>query len=172
MLLSGFLIHGIAPGPLLVTTHPDLFWGLVALMFIGNFFLLIVNLPFVGVFAQLLRTPIEILMPLVAMVVMVGGYVINNSIFDLWLLIVFGVMGYLMRLGNYNFTPMVIGLFLGPTMEKSFQQSMVMLDGNFFALFMRPLAGTMLWLGLAILVAMIARTLWRRKGADPLAPVS
>ena len=171
MLLSGFLIHGIAPGPLLVTSYPDLFWGLIALMFIGNFFLLIVNLPFVGVFAQLLRTPIEILMPLVAMVVMVGGYVINNSIFDLWLLIVFGVMGYLMRLGNYNFTPMVIGLFLGPTMEKSFQQSMVMLDGNFFALFLRPLAGAMLWLGLAILVAMIARTLWRRKGADPLEPV-
>ena len=171
MLLSGFLIHGITPGPMLVTSYPDLFWGLIALMFIGNVFLLIVNLPFVGVFAQLLRTPIEILMPLVAMVVMVGGYVINNSIFDLWLLIAFGVLGYLMRLGNYNFTPMVIGLFLGPTLEKSFQQSMVILDGNPAALFARPLAGTMLGLAVLIALVMLGSHLWRWKSGRPLQPV-
>jgi putative tricarboxylic transport membrane protein len=172
MLLSGFLIHGIAPGPLLVTSYPDLFWGLIALMFIGNVFLLIVNLPFVGIFAQLLRTPIEILMPLVAMVVMVGGYVINNSMFDLWLLIVFGVLGYLMRLGSYNFTPMVIGLFLGPTMEKSFQQSMVMLDGNVLALFTRPLSGIMLSIGVVIALAMVGSAIWGRKVTHSLDPVA
>jgi putative tricarboxylic transport membrane protein len=170
MLLSGFLVHGITPGPLLVTSYPDLFWGLIALMFIGNAFLLIVNLPFVGVFAQLLRTPPQVLMPLVAVVVMVGGYVINNSLFDLWLLIAFGVLGYLMRLGNYEFAPMVIGLFLGPTLEKSFQQSMTMLDGNVLALFERPLSGPMLSAGVVIILAMVGRAIWSWKCGSAPAP--
>jgi putative tricarboxylic transport membrane protein len=157
LLLSAFLIHGITPSPLLISSHADIFWGLVALMFIANVFLLIVNLPFVGVFASLLRTPISILMPLVAVVVLVGGYVINYRFFDLWLLLGFAVLGYVMRLGRYDFTPMVIGLFLGPLIEKSLQQSMVIVDGNPLALFARPLSGTMLSLAVVVIVLAIAR---------------
>jgi putative tricarboxylic transport membrane protein len=161
MLLSGFLIHGITPGPLLVSTHPDLFWGLVASMFIGNLFLLIVNLPFVGVFASLLRTPLHILMPMVALVVMVGAYVLNNSFFDLGVLIVFGIIGYVLRLVGYEFTPMVIGLFLGPAVEKGLMQTMVLVDGNILGLFMRPFSGVMIGLALLFILAKILRTAWK-----------
>ncbi len=164
MLLSGFLIHGITPGPLLVSSHPDLFWGLIASMFIGNLFLLIVNLPFVGVFASMLRTPLHILMPIVALVVMVGAYVLNNSFFDLGVLIVFGVVGYILRLVGYEFTPMVIGLFLGPAVEKGLMQTMVLLDGNIFGLFARPFSGIMIGLALLFITVKCLRGVlrWRR----------
>jgi len=153
MLLSGFLIHGIAPGPMLVSSHPDLFWGLVASMFIGNVFLLIVNLPLIGIFVSILRVPLNILMPLVAVVVMISAYGLSNSVFDVWLVAFFGVFGFVMRLAKFNIIPLVIGLFLGPLVERGLIQSMVLVDGNFVSLLMRPLSGIML--GLAVLVIVV-----------------
>lgn len=161
MLLSGFMIHGITPGPLLMTSYPDLFWGLVASMFIGNVFLLIVNLPFVGVFASLLRTPLSILMPVVALIVAVGAYIINNSFFDVWLLVGFGILGYVARLAHYDLAPMIIGLFLGPTIEKGLHQAMVIVDGDIGALFLRPFSGIMLGLSLGLVALMAFRGLWK-----------
>jgi putative tricarboxylic transport membrane protein len=163
MLLSGFLIHGITPGPMLVSSHPDLFWGLIASMFIGNVFLLIVNLPLIGIFVSILRIPLNILMPLVAILIVIGAYAINNSIFDVWLAVGFGFLGYVLRLAKYNIIPLVIGLFLGPLLERGLVQSMTLVDGSFLKLMERPFSGIML--GIAVLIILFkvaagARTLF------------
>jgi putative tricarboxylic transport membrane protein len=144
MLLSGFLIHGIVPGPNLVNSHPDLFWGLIASMFIGNVLLLVINLPFVGVFASVLRIPLNILMPLVALLVLVGAHFIDNTLFDVALAITFGVVGYALRATDYNVAPLIIGLFLGPLVEKGLIQSMILVDGNPLGLLSRPFSGILL----------------------------
>lgn len=157
ILLSGFLIHGITPGPSLINEHPSVFWGLIASMYIGNVLLLIINLPLVGVFASLLKLPIQIFMPVIAAITFTGAYAVNNSIFDLWLLIIFGVLGYFMRQTEYEPAPLVLGLILGPTIERSLTQSLIMGDGNFLYFFTRPISGTMLGLGVLILVLKVIK---------------
>ena len=144
MLLSGFMIHGITPGPFLIASHPDVFWGLIAGMFIANLFLLIINLPMVGIFASLLAVPLRVLMPIVTMLIVIGAYALRSSLFDVWLAAGFGVVGFLLRKTGYSIVPMVIGLFLGPMIEKGLAQSMTLVDGSFINLMSRPLSGLML----------------------------
>lgn len=152
ILLSGFLMHGIIPGPTLITQYPDLFWGLIASMYIGNVILLIVNLPLVGIFARLLTIPINILMPIVLIITMTGAYSINNSFFDLFLLIVFGVIGFFMKQTGYEPAPLVLGLILGPTLENGLAQGLIMGDGNPWFFLERPISGTILCIGIVLLI--------------------
>ena len=152
ILLSGFMIHGIIPGPTLMEQHSDLFWGLIASMYIGNVMLLIINLPLVGIFASLLKTPVNILMPIVLMITMTGAYSINNSLFDLGLLLVFGVLGFFMKRTGYEPAPLVIGLILGPALETGLTQSLIIGNGDVSTLFMRPISGTILTIGFLIIL--------------------
>lgn len=152
ILLSGFMIHGILPGPSLITQHPDLFWGLIASMYIGNVLLLIINLPLVGVFVQLLRTPINILMPLVTLLTLTGAYSINNSIMDLVWIILFGVLGFFMRRTGFEPTPLVIGLVVGPELERGLVQGLIISDGSIYSLMTRPLSSWILLLGAVIIL--------------------
>ncbi|MCE5286939.1 MAG: tripartite tricarboxylate transporter permease [Pelosinus sp.] len=144
MLLSGFMTHGVIPGPNLITGHPEIFWGLVASMYIGNVLLLIINLPLVGVFASILKIPMQILLPLVIMITLVGAYSINNSIFDLFLVMVFGVLGFHMKRTEYKPAPLIVGLVLGPTMERGLTQGLIIENGSILSFFMRPIAGSFL----------------------------
>lgn len=157
LLLSGFMIHGITPGPTLVSSHPTIFWGLIASMFIGNLFLLIINLPFVGVFASLLKIPLSILMPLVAVITFTGAYAINNSLFDLGLLLMFGLLGYFMKKANYELAPMAIGIFLGPFLEKGLKQGLVISNGSMVELASRPITGTFLFIATLLILISIMR---------------
>lgn len=152
ILLSGFMIHGVIPGPTLVTQHPDLFWGLIASMYIGNVLLLIINLPLVGIFAYLLRTPIHILMPLVLIITITGAYSLNHSIFDLVLLAGFGILGFVMKQAGYEPAPLALGLILGPTLETGLAQGLIIGDGNPWFFLSRPISGTILWCGIALLI--------------------
>ncbi len=163
ILLSAFMIHGIIPGPTLVTQHPDLFWGLIASMYIGNVLLLIINLPLVGIFAYILKTPINILMPVVIMITMAGAYSLNNSIFDLWLLVVFGLLGFFMKRTGYEPAPLAIGLILGPTLEIGLTQGLIIGNGDVWSLFMRPISGAILAIGIALILCNIARWGWKLK---------
>jgi putative tricarboxylic transport membrane protein len=178
LLLTGFLIHGITPGPGLVANHPDLFWGLVASMFIGNAMLLIINLPLVGLFASMLTVPLAYLMPIVSVFVLMGAYFTGYSLFDVGLVIGFGVAAYVLRATGYHMAPLVIGMFLGPLIEKSFAQSMVLQDGNLLSLFARPLSGTMLTIAIAFLILRLAFAAWSSRRAPasavptPEAPAS
>lgn len=152
MLLGGFMIHGITPGPLLVAQHPDIFWGLVASMYIGNGMLLILNLPLVGIFASLIRTPARILMPMIMVLVVVGAYSVNNRMLDVWIMLGAGAAGYALRLLDISPAPLVIGFVLGPFAELYGRQALVMLYGEPGAIFHRPISAVLLALTAAIVL--------------------
>src|SRR6478672_1166102 len=138
ILLAALILWGFKPGPLFIQDSPELFWGLVASMYIGNVLLLILNLPLVAVFAQLLKMPAYAMYPLILGVSVVGVYTSSSSMFQLWLLAAFGLLGYLMRKLDYPTAPLVLGLVLGDAMEKSLRQSLMMSQGS-LSILLRPI---------------------------------
>jgi len=138
ILLGALLIHGVSPGPMMLSEHPDVFWGVIASMYIGNFILLLLNLPFVPFFANLLRIPKRILLPLVMLFCITGMFSVNNSIYDVWLMLFFGVLGYVMRKRCYEAAPLLLALVLGPKMEVAFRQTLMISHGNFSVFVERP----------------------------------
>lgn len=159
MLLGALTIHGVQPGPLLMSQKPEIFWGVVASMYIGNVILLILNLPLVGVFASILRLPQHFLMGLILLLCLVGTYSVNNSFLDLYILIIMGVVGYFLRKLKFDLAPLILGLVLGPMLEKTFRQSLFMSRGDVWVMISRPLTAVLLSVGLA---AMILPPLLRR----------
>ncbi len=154
ILLGGFMIHGISPGPLLMTSNPNLFWGLIASMYVANLMLLVLNLPMVGVFASLLKVPLHILMPIVAVITFTGAYAINYSVFDLGLLLGFGLLGYFLKIAGFELAPLAIGVFLGPAIESGLVQGLTICDGSFLTMLHRPIAGTLLVLTMLMIAYM------------------
>jgi len=130
VLLGAFIMYGIQPGPLLFQNRPDLVWGLVDSMYIGNIMLLILNLPLIGLFVQLLKIPIGILYPLIVAIAAIGAYAINGSILDLYLILFFGVLGYIFDKVDIPVAPLVLSLVLGGIMEQSFRQAMTISGAN------------------------------------------
>ena len=150
MLLGALTIHGVQPGPLLMAQQPEIFWGVVASMYIGNAVLLILNLPLVGVFAQTLRIPQPLLMGLILVLCLVGTFSVNNSLLDIFILIGMGVVGYALRKLSFDMAPLVLALVLGPTLEKTFRQSLYMARGDLWLLISRPATAAMLSAGAAL----------------------
>ena len=130
VLLGAFIMYGIQPGPLLFQNRPDLVWGLVDSMYIGNIMLLILNLPLIGLFVQLLKIPIGILYPLIVAIAAIGAYAINGSVLDLYLILLFGVLGYIFDKIDIPVAPLVLSLVLGGIMEQSFRQAMTISGAN------------------------------------------
>jgi len=152
VLLGALLGLGVTPGPLLITEEPDLFWGLAASMYVGNVFLLLLNLPLVGVFVRALTLPRWFLLPGVAALSFVAVYAVNQSPFDLALMTGFGVVGWLMRKTGFPLAPVILGLVLGPLMEKSLRRAMALSGGEWSVLFDSPIAVTLWALAAASLV--------------------
>src|SRR5262252_4687365 len=152
ILLAALVLWGFKPGPLFIPEHPDLFWGLVASMYIGNVMLLVLNLPLVPLFAQVLRLPVYVLYPLILGVSLVGVYSASGSMFDLGLLLLFGLLGYTMRRLDYPAAPLILGLALGAGMERALRQSLMMSQGSLSILVSRPISAVMLSLALLILL--------------------
>jgi putative tricarboxylic transport membrane protein len=150
ILLAALILWGFKPGPLFIQDSPGLFWGLVASMYIGNVLLLILNLPLVAVFAQLLRLPAYMMYPLILGVSIVGVYTSAGSMFQLGLLCAFGLLGYLMRKLDYPTAPLVLGLVLGDAMEKALRQSLMMSQGSISILF-RPIPSVLLAIAVLLL---------------------
>ena len=138
---------------MLFKEHPQLVWGLIASMYVGNVMLLILNLPLVPLFASLLKLPYRILYPLILGFCVVGVYSIRQSQFDLWLLAIFGLLGYVFRRYDYPLAPVVLGLVLGPLIERSLRQAMVLSNGEFTIFFTRPISATLMIITLVLLVA-------------------
>jgi putative tricarboxylic transport membrane protein len=153
ILLAALVLWGFKPGPLFIPENPALFWGLVASMYIGNLMLLVLNLPLVPLFAQVLKTPAYILYPLILGVSMVGVFSVSGSSFDLALLLAFGLLGYLMRKLDYPPAPLILSLALGAGMERALRQSLMMSEGSVWILVSRPLSAVVLFF--AVLVLMI-----------------
>jgi putative tricarboxylic transport membrane protein len=152
VLLGALILYGIQPGPMLFKEHPQLVWGLIASMYVGNVILLILNLPLVPLFAALLKLPYRILYPLILGFCVVGVYSIRQSQFDLWLLMAFGFMGYVFRRCDYPLAPVVLGLVLGPLIERSLRQALVLSNGEFSILFTRPISAGLMIITLVLLV--------------------
>jgi putative tricarboxylic transport membrane protein len=152
ILLAALVLWGFKPGPLFIPENPALFWGLVASMYVGNVMLLVLNLPLVPLFAQVLRAPVYMLFPVILGISLVGVYSASGSLFDVWLLAGFGLGGYLMRKLDYPSAPLVLGFVLGAPLERALRQSLMMSDGSLSILVTRPVPALMLSLAVLILL--------------------
>ncbi len=152
MLLAALIIQGITPGPLLISERPEVFWGVVASLYIGNVALLILNLPLVGFWISILRIPQSILVALIIMLTLLGAYTINNSTLDLVVLLVMGMVGYFFRKIDFDVSPMVLALVLGPMLESTFRQSLYLNQGDPWIFFQRPISAALLFMLLAIFI--------------------
>ncbi len=170
VLLGALVIHGIQPGPLLMTNQPAVFWGVVASMYIGNFLLLILNLPLVGVFVSILRAPQHVLSTLVLLLCLVGAFSLSNSLLDLWVLVGMGVLGYGFRKLSIDPAPLIVAVVLGPVMERTLRQTLFMAHGDWRLLLFRPLSLTLFLVGALVLLGPpIAAALRRRVLSAPVA---
>jgi len=157
ILLAAFILWGLRPGPLMIQDNPTLFWGLVASMYVGNVMLLVLNLPLIPLFAQILRLPAYMLYPFIFGISIVGVYSVSGSLFDTWMLAVFGLLGYAMRRLEYPSAPLILGFVLGDIMERALRQSLMMSQGDLTILVARPMSATMLVLAALILLAPLFR---------------
>jgi len=164
ILLGALMIHGVVPGPMMISEHPDVFWGVIASMYIGNFILLLLNLPFVPFFASILRIPKKILLPLVMLFCITGMYTVNNSVNDIWLMLSMGVLGYLMRKWVYDAAPLLLALVIGPKMEVAFRQSLMLSHGDFGVFVERPFSLAFLVVTLLFLLVPAFRFIAGRLG--------
>jgi putative tricarboxylic transport membrane protein len=156
VLLGAFLIHGVQPGPLLLREHPDLFWGVVASMYVGNAMLLILNLPLIGLWVQILRVPYGLLFPLILLICVVGVWGVSGNVWDVVLMLAFGVLGYLMRSTGFEPAPLVLAFVLGRLAEESIRQSLLLSRGRFEILVERPIAAAFLAATLAVVLLPLA----------------
>jgi len=140
VLFGAFLIHGITPGPLMLKENPDMFWGIICSMYVGNVMLLVLNLPMIPLWVQVLKIPGRILYPLILLFCVIGAYGINNSVFDVYVMIVFGMAGYLFRKFGYEGAPLILAFVLGPLFEVNLRRSLLMSGGSFAIFFTHPIA--------------------------------
>ena len=159
VLFGGLLIHGVQPGPLLIQQHPQLFWGVIMSMFVGNVMLLALNLPLIGIWVRLLRVPYDILFPLILFFCVIGVYSVNNSRVDVYLMVLFGLLGYLMPKLGYEPAPLALAYVLGPILETALRQSLMISGGSFAIFVTRPIAAV----SLAVMVALLLLQLYSQR---------
>ena len=169
MIFAALLIHGVRPGPLLVAEKPELFWALVASMYIGNIMLLVLNLPLIGLWVKLLRVPYPLLAPLILVFVIIGAYSVNNSASDVGITVAFGALGFLMRKFSFEPAPLVLAMILGPQLEASLRRSLIYSHGDLGVFFARPIAATLMVLALLMLLSpafrwALSRQFWKIAG--------
>jgi putative tricarboxylic transport membrane protein len=153
ILLGALMIHNITPGPMLVKEHPQLFWGVISSMYVGNIMLLVLNLPLIGLWVQLLRVPYAILFPLILFICVIGAYVINNSTIDVHIMLLFGVIGYLLRKLEYEPAPLVLAYVLTPLLENALRQSLILSGGSFGIFMVRPISAGCLIIAAGLLLS-------------------
>jgi len=163
LLLGAFVIHGLQPGPLLMTQNPALFWGVVASMYIGNAMLLVLNMPLIGMWVQVLKLPYRVLFPLILMFCIVGVFASGNAVFDVFVMVVFGVLGYLMRKFGYEPAPLVLAFVLGPMLENNLRKSLILSHGEFMIFLERPISAACLVLAAIALLAPLVPNFARRR---------
>jgi putative tricarboxylic transport membrane protein len=152
ILLGGMIIWGLRPGPLLFVEHEEFVWGLIGSLYIANFFTLIINLAFIPIFVRVLSLKFTILAPMIFILCVVGGFAPTQTMHDVWLMLLFGIAGYLLRKLNYPVAPMVLAIVLGPLAEQSLRQSLLGSRGDMMICLQRPLSA--LFLGMAVLLAL------------------
>jgi TctA family transporter len=168
VMVGAMMIHGIAPGPMFISQHSDIFWGLLASMWIGNVMLLVLNIPLIGIWVRILYVPGHILYPIVLLVICIGVYSVNNAVFDVFVTILFGIVGYVLGLFSYPVAPLVLGFILSPILEEHVRRSLLISDGNFAVFLQRPVSGAFIVLSaLVLLVPLLVRILRPNRAGSP-----
>lgn len=158
ILLGALMIHGLQPGPLLIKRAPDIFWGIITSMYIGNVMLLILNLPLIGIWTRLLRVPYGRLFPFILLFCLIGSYSVNNNVGDGIVMWAFGILGYLLRKFDYEGAPLILAMVIGPMMEEALRQSLILSAGSFNIFFSRPIAASFIFAAaLLLLLPLITR---------------
>jgi putative tricarboxylic transport membrane protein len=166
LFFGAMMIHGIRPGPLLLQDHPDIFWGVVSSMYIGNVMLLVLNLPLIPLWVQLLKIPYKILFPLILLFCLIGSYSIKNSAFDIFVMIFSGIIGYLFRKFGYEAAPLILAFVLGPMLELNLRQTLLISKGSFLIFFTRPISAVTVTLSIFLLSTSFIPYLRRAKRLD------
>ena len=161
ILLGAFIIHGIQPGPFFITQYPDLFWGVIASMYVGNIMLVILNLPLIGMWVRILTVPYALLFPLIILFCLIGVYSLNNNVYEIFILILFGFFGYLLKKMEYSLAPFILAMVLGPMMETSLRQSLTIAQGDLLIFFRRPFSATLMIL---VIIALVVSLILSAKG--------
>ncbi len=169
VMIGGLLIHNITPGPQLINENPELFWGVVASFWIGNIMLLVLNLPFIGVWVKILSIPYKLLFPAVLLLICIGVYSVNNSSFDVLLTFVFGMLGFWLNRHGFPSAPLLLGFVLGPLLEENFRRALLLSDGSLATFVERPVSSIFLAITvLVLLAAAIASKLFAKRVSDPV----
>ncbi len=161
-MLGALIVLGVQPGPLMISDHPDIFWGVIASMYIGNVILLILNLPLIPYISKLLKVPKPMLISLVIMFCIIGVYGISFRTFDLFLLVIFGIIGYFMARMNFPAAPMLLAFILGGMMERSLRQALTISDGSLLIFVQKPISATLLAIAFLSFIVPLLKT-WRKK---------
>jgi putative tricarboxylic transport membrane protein len=163
LLLGAFIMHGLQPGPLLIVQRPDVFWGIVASMYLGNIMLLVLNMPLIGMWVQVLKVPYPLLFPLILMFCIVGVFASNAAVFDVFVMVLFGALGYLMRKFGYEPAPLVLAFVLGPLLENNLRKALILSRGDFWTFVERPISGACLLIAVLMLVLPLLPSLARKR---------
>ncbi|HEX6358324.1 tripartite tricarboxylate transporter permease [Actinophytocola sp.] len=166
VIFGALLIQGVSPGPQLVSEEPELFWGVVNSMYLGNILLLIMSIPLVGLFVRILRVRATVLAPITVLITLVGVYTVNNDVFDIVLVIVFGALGYLMKKLGFDPGPLVLAFVLGSLLEESLRRSLLIFDGDATGFVTRPISGTLLAVFVLVAALPAVRALMKRRAKD------
>ena len=163
LMIGALIIHDIQPGPDVMRNQPAMFWGLIASMWVGNLMLVILNLPLVGIWVKLLRVPYRLLFPLILFACAIGAFSANNNIFDIWVAIVFGLLGYVFLKLGCEPAPLLLGYILGPMMEENLRRALVLSRGHFDVFVTRPISLAMLVLAAALLAVVLAPAIRKKR---------
>ena len=163
VIFGALMIQGVTPGPQLVQEDPELFWGVVNSMYVGNILLLIMSIPLVGVFVKILRVRASVLAPITVLITLVGVYTVDNSVFDILLVVVFGLLGYLMKKFGFEPGPLVLAFVLGSLLESSLRRSLLVFDGDPTGFVTRPISGGLLALLVVVVAVPLARSLLKHR---------
>ncbi len=159
ILFGALIIHGLQPGPLLVKEHPDFFWGVVISMYVGNIMLLVLNLPLIPLWVQVLKVPYPILFPLIVLFCLIGAFSLNNSVFDVVVMILFGIVGYFMRKFSYEGAPLIMAFVLGPLLEQNLRRSLIISGGSLSIFFTQPISAITLTFSALLL---LSQFIWKK----------
>jgi putative tricarboxylic transport membrane protein len=162
LFMGALMIHGIQPGPLFISKYPELFWGFIASMYLGNVMLLVLNLPLIGLWVRLLKTPYVILFPLILLFCLIGVYSLNSNVGEIVIMLGFGILGFFLRRAGFEGAPFILAMVLGPVMETSLRQSLLISRGSFGIFVSRPICAALM--GFTLLF-MLWPMIWKRKTA-------
>lgn len=167
MIFAALLIQGVTPGPLLIKDHPQLFWAVIASMYIGNVLLLVLNLPLVGVWVQMLKVPYSILAPFIVLICSIGVYSMKNDVSDVLMMVIFGVVGYVLRKLRFELGPLLLAFVLGRILERSLRQALLISKGDMGIFIHKPISAFLLGIVALMILLSVAWALYRRFQSKP-----